>query len=92
MSRPALVAPSPTRFLSVHRPELGVLTLANEDGSEGDVWPCELCNGVGVREVVYGEYGESGEADCEASAGGCDGFGYVHGYSSRGEGRPARPV
>lgn len=87
-----LVAPSPTRFLSVHAPELGVLRLLSEDGSNGDVWPCEVCEGHGVVEVSYGEYGETGERDCRASEGGCDGYGWVHGYSSRGEGRPARPL
>ena len=88
-----VVAPAPTHFVSVLKPELGILELLNEDGSEGDVWPCEECGGSGTHEVVYGEYVESGEVTCSRDYhGGCDGTGYVHGYDERGRGMPARPV
>ena len=93
MTAPVVAPSGPTRFVSVLKPELGILELRNEDGSEGDVWPCESCGGTGVHEVVYGEYGESGEVECcRDYHEGCDGTGWVHGYDNHGRGMPARPV
>lgn len=93
MNAPATEAPA--LFVSLRRPELGPLRLQTEDGSEGDVWPCERCDGVGeVAMRVRGDGDSYLDADvpCRAVDGGCDGTGWIHGYDDHGDGLPARPV
>lgn len=92
MSRPDMVGlDSPTRFVSVHKPELGVLTLLSEDGSEGDVFRCEECTD-GIQHVSFEARWsgcmEDGERECDE----CEGWGWLHGYSGGGVGMPARPL
>lgn len=92
---PARELATPTRFVSVRKPELGELELLSEDGSEGDVWPCELCGTLGVIHVRGGGHGYAawdGERPCTSEEGGCDGHGYVHGFDDNGHGMPARPL
>lgn len=87
MNRPvaALESVAPTRFRSVRRPHLGVL-LRTDDHETSDVWVCERCDGD--RELADGCH----EYPCRSEDGGCDGYGWIHGFDSNLHGMPAEAI